>query len=439
MHTLYGILFVAVGTLIAWLYVLCLLVCCGFLLQVLMMTSSWIQRRAIEDGQLLKDSSEKQEDRRFSPFNSFEQRIYSLILFGFNFVKQYTTRLFKYKWVLLLGTLVLVSLIYANVYFQLRGKWVRDDVKHKDAREYFVAGQVVNSFRMILTRFVHPEHIVLSPFHYLQRRIYNQGVRYLPENDGEEGVWVDLWFVNIYAHRFYLTRDESGAGRYPYNMIRLIDLSWYSINKCMTQPFSDKKMEETHYLKRIPRMLFYYSLYKNYSVGTIYGSHRYGLSDEVLNRRIRQIEAWTDQISDAWHQSDYMKANLEKHSKIEATLDIVQLMQLRGILFNEIREGTFSCSDPFVIKYKNLVEDLVVNPQSSLRKVKNATQRRRLFNITMTTHAAEFLDDYLLHDYCNYPIHPAILEINDESYEKLYSNYYVEMDILEEMKGPPEK
>lgn len=247
---------------------------------------------------------------------------------------------------------------------------------------------------------------------------------------------MDLWFVNIYAKRFYLTLDERSPWHLPYNMIRLIDLSWYSINKCMTQPFADKKMEETHYLRRIPRMLFYYSLYKNYSVGTIYGSHRYGLSDEVLNRRIRQIEEWTDQIRDAWHQSDYMKANLEKHSKIEATLDIVQLMQLRGILFNEIRKGTFSCSDPFVIKYKNLVEDLVVNPQSSLRKVRNATQRRRLFNITMTTHAAEFMDDYLLHDYCNYPIHPAILKINDESYEKLYSNYYVEMDILEEMNVP---
>ncbi|VVS95039.1 hypothetical protein [Desulfoluna spongiiphila] len=431
MHTLYGVLFVAASTLIACFYLICLVFCGGFLFQALV----WLKNEVLSNNSILQNDTEKPDEEFYSFFSSFELRVYTFVSTGFNRSKQYILKLFEYKWVFLFGSLFLVSLINANVYFQLRGKWVRDEITHKDAREYFVAGQVVNSFRLILIRFVHPDHILLSPFHYLQHHIYNRGVQYLPEKDGEEGVWMDLWFVNIYAHRFYLTQDEKNSGHLPYNMIRLIDLSWFSIEKCMTQPFSDKTMFEVHCLRRIPRMLFYYSLYKNYSVGTIYGSHRYALSDEVLNRRVRQIEAWTDQIRDEWSGSDYIKTNLIKNPKVAATLDVVQLLQLRGILFKQIRDGVFHCSDPYIVKYKNLLSNMVLDTESSLSKIKNATQRRRLFSLVMKTHASEFVDDYLLHDYCGYSVSQTILNINDESYKKLYSNYYEEMDILKKLKG----
>ncbi|SCY67631.1 hypothetical protein [Desulfoluna spongiiphila] len=345
-------------------------------------------------------------------------------------LKQGLIFLSKNKIKMVFWPLCVVCVVNVIIYNSQRNEWIRKDAHHTIAREYFVAGQVVNAFRSMTVRFVHPENKLLYPYNLLQEIIFNRGVRYLPANDGEAGVWVDLWFVGTYSRSFYLTRDESGTGKTPHDMIRLIDLSWYSINKCMTNSFESKKMEEVHFMRNIPRMLFYYSLYKNYSIGIIFGSRESALSDEVLNYRINKIAKWTGQIRIAWNNSEYMKVNIDQHPKLEATLSIVELLQLRDIIYKQIRDGVFDCSDTSVLKYKEIMEDLILNPKSSLRKVKNRTQRKRLFVLAMKPYAADFLNDYVLKKHCGYPIHRSILDINRLSLKELQYNFKAEIEKL---------
>lgn len=334
-------------------------------------------------------------------------------------------------------SLIFVFGVTIRVYMKERSVWLRDEISYRTAREYFVCGQVLNGFRRLLTRFVHPEHALVKPLTAMQKRIYDKGSVLLPENDGEEGMWLDLWFISHYSMNSYTTRDEQKRNRYyyPFDMIRLTDQCWYSIHTCMTRSFSDKCMEERQFLMNIPRMLFYYSFYQNYSLGYRSGSDQYALEEPVLIGRSKQIEFWTELLREKWKASDYIHEELRKHPKLEATMDVVQLIELRNIIRTNIRLSHFSCSDEHVTKYKRLVEFFVLNSNSAIYKIKNSTQRNRLFSIAMKPYNAAFVTNYILKDHCGYEMDQAILNINKTPFDILYGNYDYEINKLKEYQN----
>lgn len=335
-----------------------------------------------------------------------------------------------------LMTFFLVA-VTIRVYIKERSLWVRDDVSFRAAREYFVCGQVLNGFRSLLSQFIHPEHSLLVPLTAMQRRIYDRGVVLLPENDGEEGVWLDLWFLSHYSRGFHETLDTAKSKYPPGDMIRLTDQCWYAIETCMTKPFSDKRMEEKHFFRDIPRMLFYYAFYQNYSTGGIQGSAKYALVDSVLINRTLQIEAWTDVIRKKWEASDDMKKELQKHPKIEATLDVVQLMELDEIILSKIRTGKFICNDRYASKYAWFVEYVARDHQSALRKILSSTQGKRLYEIAFKPYDVYFVKNYLLHDHCGYSFSLSVLNINKKMPDDLFqADFSDEINMLNKLKYP---
>lgn len=78
------------------------------------------------------------------------------------------------------------------LYAGQREKWMGPENAHLEAKEYWVAGQVLYGTRLMLSRFFYPDYPLLYPLNQLQRAIYNRGVRYLPDNDGEIGVWMNI-------------------------------------------------------------------------------------------------------------------------------------------------------------------------------------------------------------------------------------------------------
>lgn len=156
--------------------------------------------------------------------------------------------LWPYLWFLLpekrkaAGIVVaMITLFFASVYIHQRIIWTGEDNANLNAKEYFVAGQPLNGIRQILCKYIHPENPTLLPLNLLQQLIYNQGVRYLPEDDGERGVWDDLWF-----YRYYIDGMKKPYGTNSYkpshDMRRLLDRMYQSITIIATQPMADRQM-----------------------------------------------------------------------------------------------------------------------------------------------------------------------------------------------------
>lgn len=95
------------------------------------------------------------------------------------------------------------AVINCFAYVGQRIEWMGDDNDNFKAKEYFVSGQIVYFYRSIASDFIHPsKHRVTFLLDWLQKAIYDEGVKYLPENDGEKGVWLYTWFVYPHSKRF---------------------------------------------------------------------------------------------------------------------------------------------------------------------------------------------------------------------------------------------
>ena len=125
------------------------------------------------------------------------------------------------------------------------------DNANLEAKEYYVAGQVLQGFRTILTAFIHPEIPLLLPANRMQEIIYGAGTRYLPENDGEIAVWQNAWFHYHYHKRgrrplFVVNWEPSDK------MVKMLDQWWFCLKTMTTKPFADRQMETEHYYRDYP-------------------------------------------------------------------------------------------------------------------------------------------------------------------------------------------
>ncbi len=173
------------------------------------------------------------------------------------------------------------------------------------AKEYYVVGQVLNVFRSILTNFIHPEIPILIPATWLQEHIYYQGVKYLPNNDGEKAVWQNQWFNYHYTKRgrraLFAVNWESSP-----ETIRLLDNWWHCLQIMATKPFAHRKMEINHYYCDFPSLAMAYSLEKGFYSGKILGSaHELAKIPEYVDRS-RKLSGWLLDLREKWKTSQDM-------------------------------------------------------------------------------------------------------------------------------------
>ena len=253
---------------------------------------------------------------------------------------------------------ILISIASVTVYVSQRAKWMGNDNANLKAKNYYVSGQVLNSFRSILTTFIHPEIPLMAPLHKLQWVIYNQGIKYLPENDGEVGVWQNQWF-----HYHYSKKNRKSLGftwRPSPKTVRLLDQWWFSLETMATKPFADKQMQEM-YFQAFPSLALTYGHYKGFYSGKIIRSAKRLAKMPIHVERGRLLSDWLWVLAEKWEISTLMGEFLKKHPKIEVLRQLALLDELKGLIQGEIHGRNFSCHNESVERYIKTRQEFV-NP-----------------------------------------------------------------------------
>ena len=172
----------------------------------------------------------------------------------------------------LLGGMGMISLFFGSVYLHQRLVWMGSDNANFKAKEYFVAGQPLAGLRLIFCDVLNPDNPVLVPLNGLQKLIYANGTRYLPDNDGEIGAWQDLWFHSPYMRRMHRPYGVD-VFQPSINMRQLLDRIYASIEIMATRPFADARMERDLALMHLPGAAFYFSLNSGFYADRKVGSH----------------------------------------------------------------------------------------------------------------------------------------------------------------------
>lgn len=285
-------------------------------------------------------------------------------------------------------------------YINQRMEWMGDDNAHFDAKEYWVAGQVVLGYRSILDIFFLPDSVVIAPFICLQKRIYNQGIKHLPENDGEIGVWTHGWFVYPISKTLGCPKGTKSS-EYSPKMIELLETAWTAMEQQASFPFADRQMEVQHYYRNFPGQVFYYNRRKGHYAGEITGSAEFYIRDDKMIARSKKIVLWLNDLEKKWKTSPETKSFLEAHPKIEAIKQVVCLMELYAIISNEILNGKFSCENGFVRQYLEARRAFAGGGKSTppYQRITDIEQSKHLYNIAINTVVNRFMR-YALQKYC---------------------------------------
>lgn len=333
-------------------------------------------------------------------------------------------------------------------YINQRSDWMGDDNAHYKAKEYYVAGQVLYLYRSFLTKFIHPDIFILSPLSFLQDSIYKTGIKYLPDNDGEIGVWTDQWLVYPYSKKSRLpwnyTKYVNKHQKAP-KLIELLDRSWFAIESMATKPFADRQMYEQHYLRNFPGMVFYYSLNDGFYIGNITGSlFKLSTIPEFIQRS-ENILIWLEELKSNWQKSERTLAFLKEEPRVEALRQAAFAINAKFILISRIDTGRFVCDDPYWKMFKEVRRDYSHGESGvpAVARMRDRETAERLKYIIADGEGSKF-DWWVLHHYCDMDIGGDINwedEIRgsenvkkpfEEFLVNRFFNYQKQLDLLEE-------
>lgn len=165
---------------------------------------------------------------------------------------------FGYKNILFLKRAAVLTLVFiGSLYIYQRMHWLGPDSRHYQAKEYWVAGQVIYAPRMLADRLnLHPENPIVQPYTLLQKAIFHCGEKYLPVDDGEREVWYNAWFIYPFSRKTiqpYWVRFRKPSPK----MVGILDDCWNAMEGIATKPIADPLMEH----KALLEWPFFYSYY----------------------------------------------------------------------------------------------------------------------------------------------------------------------------------
>lgn len=298
------------------------------------------------------------------------------------------------------SAIVIAVIAGMTAYVNQRVTWMGEDNAHLQAKEYYVSGQVLNGFRQALTTVIHPDLFVMYPANALQWAIYSQGSKKLPENDGEIGVWQNVWFHSHYSKK---GRWQLGlnSGESSDKMRRLLDQWWFCLETMATRPFADKQMEEEHYLRDYPALAFSYESCKGfYSYKKIGSAQRLAMMPEYVARS-RQLSRWLWELPGKWQASPKAREFNAANPKIVALLQTDLLLELISLIQGEIHERKFGCDNESIQRYfaarKEFVEP--VDGLPAYRRLKEKDQGKWLYEIVIEDPGARSTK-YIITHYC---------------------------------------
>jgi len=345
-----------------------------------------------------------------------------------------------------LSLIAFFIVVHLFVYTSQRSKWMGKDNANLEAKEYYVAGQVLQGFRTILTTFIHPEIPIILPANRLQKVIYNTGVRYLPKDDGEIAVWQNGWFHYHYHKRgrrplFVVNWEPSDK------MVKMLDKWWFCLETMATKPFADKKMETEHYYRDYPSLAMSYTLQKGFYAGKLIASAHKLAQMPVHQKRAQLLSTWLWELKEKWSSSQEMNNFLEKEPKLEALMQFVLLSELEGFIHAEIYRRTLGCENISVQRYVRIRHEFA-GPDNGLPaylRMRSQVQGQRLYRMAINSAGPRSIQ-YVLKHFCGIQLAGKVDYSYWESWAKRRnmtaqelaedaskSNFHDEIKILEEL------
>jgi hypothetical protein len=282
---------------------------------------------------------------------------------------------------------------------------------NRDAKQYWAAGQVLCSTRLVLSEFMFPDNPLLHPFNNLQRIIFNQGIQHLPINDAEIGVWTNVWFVYPFSRQ--LSPTTGSENKWTSERLKnLLEEAWFSIETVATRPFLDPKMEALHYLRDFPEMALAYACHENFLTDENDPDISFMYTEKKHADRSRKMLRWLAQIEEKWKRSKKAYPFVQSHPEIEMMRQAAMIMKLADLIHTRILEGTFRCTSVEIRRYVEMRNRFFKT--GAYRKIGDPAISDLLAHEAKETFQARFLR-YALDQYCDIQVMgtPAPIRIKE--------------------------
>lgn len=295
---------------------------------------------------------------------------------------------------------IIVLAASMTAYISQRIKWMGEDNANLKAKEYWVSGQVLNGFRQALTTVIHPDMFIMWPAEGLQRLIYGMGSWQLPENDGEIGVWQNVWFNYHYIKK---GRRNLGVntGESSNKMRRILDQWWFSLEAMGSRPFADRQMEEEHYLRDYPALAFWYRMYAGFYTKKLIASASRLANIPKHVERYSRLSKWLYELPTKWQSSVKARNFNATHPKVVALAQTALIRTLQALIQGEIYERKFSCTNESIQRYVAARKDFIdgINGLPAYKTMADRKQGDRLWRIAIDLPGARSAK-YVIRYYC---------------------------------------
>ncbi|MFZ5997811.1 MAG: hypothetical protein ACOYW7_10025 [Nitrospirota bacterium] len=303
-------------------------------------------------------------------------------------------------------TLILAFIIATNIffYFNERIHWINDDHAHLKAKEYYVLGRMVFFYRKMLSLLIKVDNPIMSPLNSLQETIYNKGISYIPENDGERAVWKYNFDLYFYGRGFYLPNDGTPETINAVSPLRkkILDDTYNVIETLATKPIADREMNETRY-KIFPLIAAFYGSNQYYYFGNEahYSRGIRLIEDTEKIGRVKKIVYWLVDLRQAWdsNKSPWILNEIRtKEPQIEMFYYDALIHATQNILVRQLADLEFSCEGYYTKLYaqkrREFIDFLSVR-QGRIR----ADQIKLIYGMTFESERAKTFS-YLLNAKC---------------------------------------
>lgn len=302
--------------------------------------------------------------------------------------------------------LLFIFFILSNVsfYFHERSKWINSQHAHLKAKEYYVLNRMVFFYRKGLTKVVQVDNPIMYPLNKLQKALYNKGVSYLPQDDGESAVWKYHFFWQFYCKGYDLPNDgtpESIDNVSPLR-IKTLDEIYSTLESLATKKISDPEIDSMRY-KVLPITAELYALNHLYYYGNKSSPYRRNrfMIDRERYQRILNIVSWMETNYQNWKSKpDIYNEIRQKHQHIELSHYVSLLVYSELVLVKKIAFFDFSCNDHYAslfIKTRKQLLDFMSRKNLYVNKSQLELARKIAFNSNHNNTLA-----YLLVNNCRY-------------------------------------
>jgi hypothetical protein len=341
---------------------------------------------------------------------------------------------------IIISFIIIAGALYTNN----RSKWITDDTKYHDAKEYFVAGEVLDVYRQTLSKVFHPGNFILKPLTQLQHVIYDQGAKHLPKEDAEDALWYLRWFIYPYAKAYVLpkpnyylrvffpkddkvpflqrlvTRDlignvESAPEGYRDPQQRFLEKTYEVIQKLSTNPIKDQQIYR-EYLKGFPGLAYFYALKHiyRYNGDTGYARDELDKEDWYLPHMQAQLQ-WYEAFKKKKGAFKVYRTDKEA-DRNKALLNTAIIRITQDMILLNIEHGTFMCNGNYMQAYvasRNAVagED---GKRNGLYYKLQENEFDTLYSIFIERTYPYFYK-YVARDRCGYAVYGKTVRITDYS------------------------